>query len=219
MALGVGYELQGFAIAIYRTNDELRQAVDYLQSSNYVKSAQAHPVALPPVPIDLSLSKGLDAMKRIDWKILRSLQWDARKTLGDIASDVGASVPTVRKRLAFMRKHNLIEETIQINPAAAERQLVVMLMMRNSLIAKLDPFEFENRLRTFFSESYWISFRMANQPEYMLTFVIDSSKQVAPIRSELVSLFEGTEITHQMIVPQWLYYPDFRDNLIDEHLG
>jgi DNA-binding Lrp family transcriptional regulator len=176
-------------------------------------------VALPPVPIDLSLAKGLDAMKGIDWKILRSLQWDARKTLGDIASDVGASVPTVRKRLTFMRKHNLIEETIQINPAAAERQIVVMLMMRNPLIAQLDPYEVEKRLRNKFSESYWISFRIANQPEYMLTFVIDSSKQVVPIRSELLSLFEDTEILHQMIVPQWLYYPDFRDNLIDENLG
>ena len=219
MALGLGYELQGFAISIYRTNDELRQAVDHLQSSGFVERSQAYPVALPPAPVDRSQAKGIDALKNIDWKILKSLQWNARKTLSDIASDVGASVPTVRKRLNFMRKHNLIQETIQINPAAAERQIVVMLLMRNPNIAQMDPFEFEKMLRTKFSESYWISFRMANRPEFMLTFVIDSSKQVSPIRSELVSLFEGTEIFNQMIVPQWTYFPDFRDEIIDKRLS
>ncbi|MFW9870425.1 MAG: Lrp/AsnC family transcriptional regulator [Candidatus Thorarchaeota archaeon] len=217
MALGVGYELQGFAIAVYRTNDELSQALSHLQSSILVRSAQAYPVVAPPSPIDRSLSKGIEDLKKIDWRILKSLQWDGRKSLGDIASDIGSSVPTVRKRLVFMRKHNLIEETIQINPAATSRRFVVMLMMRTPLIVQMEHFELEQTIREKFGETYWISFRMASQPELMLAFVVDSVNQVAPIRSELVSLFEDTEVTHQMIVPEWIYFPDFRDELIDEH--
>ncbi len=218
MALGVGYELQGFAIAVYRTNDELSQALNHLQSSAFVRSAQAYPVVAPPSPIDRSRSKGIEDLKKIDWRILKSLQGDGRKSLGDIASDIGSSVPTLRKRLAFMRKHNLIEESIQINPAATSRRFVVMLMMRSSLIAQIDPIELEKVIREKFDETYWVSFRMASQPELMLAFVIDSVNQVAPIRSEIVSLFEDTEVTHQMIVPQWVYFHDFRDELINEHL-
>jgi DNA-binding Lrp family transcriptional regulator len=218
MALGIGYELQGFAIVIYRTNNELRQAIDHLQTSELIRHAQAFPVIGPPVPIDTSQTKGLDSLKKIDWKILKSLQWDGRKTLGDIAKDVGVSVPTVRKRLVFMREHNLIEQTIQINPAATERRLVVMLMVRGSQITQLEHFELERILHGKFLENYWISFRMANQPEIMLTFVIDTPSQVASIRNELESIFEDVEIFRQMIVPQWLYFPDFRNDIIDEHL-
>ncbi|UCH04441.1 MAG: AsnC family transcriptional regulator [Candidatus Thorarchaeota archaeon] len=219
MALGVGYEPQGFAVAVYRTNDELSQAIDHLQSSKYVESAQAFPVVGPPMPIDRSVSKGIDALKKIDWKILKSLRSDGRKTLSDIALDVSASVPTVRKRLAFMREYNLIHETIQINPAATERRFVVMFVMRSPVFVEMDYFELEKVFRERFGENYWISFRMANSPELMLTFVVDSSKQVVPLRSGLLSLFEGTEIAGQMIIPEWMYFPDFRDDLIDERLS
>lgn len=219
MALGVGFEPQGFAIAVYRTNDELSRAIDHLQSSEHVESAQAYPVVGPPAPIDRSSAKGIDTLKKIDWKILKSLQWDGRKALSDIAVDVGASVPTVRKRLNFMREHNLIHETIQINPAATEHRFVVMVVLRSSAIGATDHYELEEMFRERFGEKYWLSFRMANQPELALTFVIDSSKQVAPLRSELLSLLEGTEITHQMLVPEWMYFPDFRDEMIDDHLS
>jgi DNA-binding Lrp family transcriptional regulator len=219
MALGVGFELQGFAIAVYRTNDELSQAIDHLQSSEHVENTQAYPVVGPPAPIDRSSAKGIEALKKIDWKILKSLQWDGRKTMSDVASDVGASVPTVRKRLNFMRKHNLVHETIQINPAATESRFVVMVVMRSPATIEMDHFALETMLRERFGEKYWISFRMANQPELALTFVIDSSKQAALLRSQVMSLFEGAEITHQMIVPEWMYFPDFRDEMIDIRLS
>ena len=215
-ALGVGYELEGFAIAIYRTNDELTQTIDHLQSSEFVESAQAFPIVGPPAPIDSSQTKSIDSLKKLDWKILQSLQWDGRKTLGEIASDVGASVPTVRKRLAFMRKHNLIEETIHINPAATDKRLVVMFVLHSPVVVQMEYFQLDRLLREWFPETYWLGFRMADRPEIMLAFVIGSAKDASQIRSELSSLSESTEIVHQMIVPQWIYFPDFRHYLVDE---
>ena len=218
MAMGAGYELQGFAIAIYRTNDELDQVIRHLQSSPFVERVQAFPVVTPPLPLDSSQIKGLDSLKKIDWRILKSLQWDGRKTLGDLAAEVGASVPTVRKRLAFMRKHSLIEESIHINPAATERRLVVMLTVASPLILQVDYYTLEGMLRERFQEGYWVSFRMANKSEVMLAFVISSAKEVADIRSELAAMAEETEVVHQMIVPQWIYFSDFRHELVEQHL-
>ncbi|MGY5854811.1 MAG: Lrp/AsnC family transcriptional regulator [Candidatus Thorarchaeota archaeon] len=218
MALGLGYEMQGFAVVVYRTNAELTQAVDHLQSSEYVESTQALPVIGPPSRIDPSSSKGLDSLKKIDWRILKSLHRSGRKALGEIASDVGASVPTVRKRIAFMRKHNLIHETIQINPAASEHDLIVMLHVKSSAITQMDYFEMEMSFRNQFAGDFWISYRMANRPELMLTFVLESSKQVAAIRSELTCLFQDCEIISQIIVPEWVFFPDFRDEIVDAHL-
>ncbi len=217
MAMGLGYELRGFAIVVYRTNTELSQAVDYLQASDVVKGVQALPMVAPPTTIDTSSSKGLDALKKIDWKIMKSLQFDGRKTLGDVSAEVGASVPTVRKRLAFMRKHNLVSETIEINPAASEDNLIVMLRVESPAITQRGAFELDMQFREQWPKEYWLSYKMANRPELMVTFVVESSKRVAALRSELTKLLEECEIAEQVIVPEWIFFPDFRNEMINEN--
>ena len=49
----------------------------------------------------------------IDYKILKSLNRDARKPVTDIADDVGLSTKTVRKRLDRMIENNLIDFSIE----------------------------------------------------------------------------------------------------------
>ncbi|MFW9964772.1 MAG: winged helix-turn-helix transcriptional regulator [Candidatus Sifarchaeia archaeon] len=218
MALGLGYELQGFAVVVYRTNAELGQSIDFLQSSNLVTQARALPLIAPPSTIDTTLTRGLDTLKKIDWKILKSLRWNGRKPLGELASDVGVSVPTVRKRLAYLRKYNLIHETIQINPAASERDLVVMLLVRSSDTTH-DYYELDSRFRKQWPENYWMFYRSASEMELMITFVVESSKSVATLRNEMTKVIENSEIIDQVIVPEWLFFPDFRDELIDAYLN
>lgn len=217
-AMGLGYELDGFAVAVYRTNAELSQAVDHLQSSNFVTTARAMPIVAPLTPIDRTSSKGFDSLKKIDWKILKALQWNGRKALGEIASDVGASVPTVRKRLEFMRKHSLIHETIQINPAASERDLVVMLHVKSPVITQKQYYELDTIFRETWPDNYWISYRSADKPELMVTFVVESSKRVAVFRNEMTQLLEESEIADQVIVPEWIFFSDFRDDIVAAHV-
>jgi DNA-binding Lrp family transcriptional regulator len=217
MAMGLGYELRGFAVGVYRTNIELSQAVDHLQASDVVKGVQALPMVAPPTTVDTSSSKGLDALKKIDWRIIKSLQFDGRKTLSDVSSDVGASVPTVRKRLKFMRKHNLVSETIEINPAASEDDLIVMLRLESPAIIKKEAFELDMLFREQWPNEYWLSYRLANRPELMVTFVVDSSKRVAALRNELTKLLGESEIAEQVIVPEWIFFPDFRNEMVDKH--
>jgi DNA-binding Lrp family transcriptional regulator len=217
-AMGLGYEIDGFAVAVYRTNAELSQAIDHLESSNFVTTARALPMVAPPSPIDRTSSKGFDSLKKIDWKILKTLQWNGRKALGEIASDVGASVPTVRKRIGFMRKHSLIHETIQINPAASERDLVVMLHVKSPIITQKQYYELDTIFRRNWPDNYWISYRSADKPELMVTFVVESSKRVAALRNEMTNLLENSEIIYQVIVPEWMFFPDFRDDIIAAHV-
>lgn len=217
-AMGLGYELDGFAVSVYRTNTELSQAIDYLQSSNMVTAVRAMPMVAPPSPIDRTISKGFDSLKKIDWKILKVLQQNGRKPLGEIAVAVRASVPTVRKRLSFMRKQSLIHETIQINPAASERNLVVMLHVKSPIITQKEYYELDTMFRGTWPDNYWISYRSANKPELMVTFVVESSKKVAVLRNEMTKLLDDSEVIDQVIVPEWIFFPDFRDEIIDEHI-
>ena len=52
----------------------------------------------------------------IDYKILKSLNKDARKPMTDMADEVGASTKTIRKRLDRMIENYLVTFTIEWNP-------------------------------------------------------------------------------------------------------
>jgi len=57
-----------------------------------------------------------EPLTSIDYKILKTLNRDARKPITDIADDVGLSAKTVRKRLNRMSEHKLVSFTIQWTP-------------------------------------------------------------------------------------------------------
>ena len=59
-----------------------------------------------------------EPLTTIDYKIIKSLNKDARKPITDIADDVGLSANTVRKRLNRMIKNNLVTLTIEVTPKA-----------------------------------------------------------------------------------------------------
>jgi DNA-binding Lrp family transcriptional regulator len=66
-----------------------------------------------------------ESLSTIDYKILKTLNKDARKPITDIADDVGISSKTVRKRLDRMIENNLATFTIQWNPLHTTSFLVV----------------------------------------------------------------------------------------------
>jgi DNA-binding Lrp family transcriptional regulator len=62
-----------------------------------------------PKPPDLILCE-------LDYKIIRSLKDDSRKAISDVATEVGVSAKTVRRRLTRMTKNNLIELGLEWYP-------------------------------------------------------------------------------------------------------
>ena len=55
-----------------------------------------------------------EPLTTIDYKILKTLNRDARKPITDVADDVGVSAKTVRKRLDRMIENNLVSFTIEL---------------------------------------------------------------------------------------------------------
>ena len=66
-----------------------------------------------------------EILTTIDYKILKTLNKDARKPITDIADDVGLSSKTVRKRLDRMYKNNLATFTIEWKPLSTASYLVM----------------------------------------------------------------------------------------------
>ncbi len=66
-----------------------------------------------------------------DYKILKTLNRDARKSTVDVADDTGFSVKTVKKRLDRMVENNLAEFTIEWTPLAENSFISVFHLVLN----------------------------------------------------------------------------------------
>ncbi len=72
-----------------------------------------------------------EPLTSIDYKILKTLNRDARKPVSDIVDDVGLSAKTVRKRLNRMIENNLVTFTIQWTPAYANSYFTIFYLKIN----------------------------------------------------------------------------------------
>ncbi|NVM37353.1 MAG: winged helix-turn-helix transcriptional regulator [Candidatus Lokiarchaeota archaeon] len=71
-----------------------------------------------------------EPLSSIDFKILKTLNRDARKSITDIADDVGLSAKTVRKRLDRMSENKLASFSIQWMPHKTSFVMVFHLILK-----------------------------------------------------------------------------------------
>ncbi len=106
-----------------------------------------------------------EALSSIDYKILRTLNRDARKPIVDIADDIGISAKTVRKRLNHMIEHNLAQFTIEWAPAHENTYLTLFYLYLNEAM-NLDSMV--QHLTNKFSQPMQYCFTYSNIPNLIL---------------------------------------------------
>ncbi|MHA2182730.1 MAG: winged helix-turn-helix transcriptional regulator [Promethearchaeota archaeon] len=93
--------------AILRDLSELQEFSSYVTKTAHISEPTIGIVNVPYLTLPEPLTS-------IDYKILKTLNRDARKPITDIADDVGISAKTVRKRLDRMVENNLATFTIEL---------------------------------------------------------------------------------------------------------
>ena len=95
--------------AIVRNRSELQDYSSYVSRTAQISDPTIGIVNLPYTSFP-------EPLTGIDYKILKSLNRDARKPIIDIADDTGLSAKTVRKRLDRMIENNLASFSIEWTP-------------------------------------------------------------------------------------------------------
>ncbi len=88
---------------------------------------------MPPVEIELS---------NVDWRIIKALRYDAMKPLSKVASELGLTTKTVRRRFDRMTQNNAVIIVPLVNPSEIADTITHVLLLypssdrRNQVLAK-----------------------------------------------------------------------------------
>ncbi len=216
-SVSTGMQLDGQVVVIYRNNDELNEVVEFLRSHGNVKEIELFQMLPPPTSsVGLPVSKELDSLKKIDWKILHRLRWNGRMAIKELAKELGRSAPTIRKRLDFMRKQGFLYETILTNIGVVGQGFAINYGLEFSEISNEEQLEIDKEMRAIFKDSFIVSWKVVDRPIIFMTFQVDSAAEAQEIQAHLMSKYPEHKSITQAISGRWKYYEDFRDEVLEE---
>jgi Lrp/AsnC family leucine-responsive transcriptional regulator len=151
-----------------------------------------------------------EPLTSIDYKILKTLNRDARKPIIDIADEVGVSAKTVRKRLDRMNDNNLATFTIQWTPAYDNSYFTLFYLFLNEGTDLNSTLQHLNKK---FSQNIAYCLTFSNIPHLiLLSTLTKTSKGTYRIQEELHT--EG----FKDIIPQIFLSVKWYDCWVDELL-
>jgi len=151
-----------------------------------------------------------EPLTSIDFKILKTLNRDARKPITDIADDVGLSVKTVRKRLDRMRENKLADFTIETSFKAENNLTTVFLIYLNDGTSINSTIQHLNEK---YNQNITYILSFSNIPNFLMLYIWTKTAQHSQkIQEELQN--EG----FKDIIPHIFLTVKYFDNWIDQLL-
>ena len=143
-----------------------------------------------------------ESLTTIDYKILKSLNRDARKPLVDIADDVGLSAKTVRKRLDRMVENNLAMFSIEWAPLYKD-SFVTIFNLELELNSKTDVNSIIKHLYVKYSQNIIVCASFFNIPNFILLDIWTKTPRDSQlIQEQLIEGFNDV-VPHIILSINW----------------
>jgi len=187
----------------------LRSISELQDYSSYVSNVAQ--INQPTVGIiDVPYITTPEPLTTIDYKILKTLNRDARKSIADIAEDVGLSAKTVRKRLNRMIENNLALFSINYTPLYENSFITVFHLFLNNGSDMNSKFQYINEK---YSQNIIHCFSYSNIPNFItMTSWAKSAQDSQAIQKELqIDGFKDV-IPHIFLSVKW--YGCWMDQLL-----
>ena len=151
----------------------------------------------------------------LDWKIIKSVRFNNRKSPSEIAKECGVSARTVNRRLRRLHDGGVIRHTITFDPMASRGTIVYGI---NTEYDARFPRDKVVRSITSSVENLFNHFVMVNSPTVLLIFF---GKRFSDIHDNenAIKAVEGVRSIKTYFCPKVYYFKDWRDKLIEENAG
>ena len=133
----------------------------------------------------------------LNWKILRSLQQNARQSNVEIAKQVGMSSPAVAERIRKMEDAGIIESyDTKVSPLQAGYQLKAIITLR-AFMGKLKPFL--EKVKTY--DEVLNCYRITGDENIVMKVVLKNQKHLETFIDQLITYGESkTQIVLSHVV-------------------
>ena len=158
------------------------------------------------------LHKKID-ISPLDWKIIKSIRFNSRKSPSEIARECGVSTRTVNRRLKRIYNGGVIHHTISFDPMASKGTIVY------GIIAEYDArFPRDKIVKSITSnvENLFNHFVMVNSPTILIIFF---GKRFSDIHDNenAIKAVEGVRSLKTYFCTKVYYFKDWRDKLIEKN--
>jgi len=149
----------------------------------------------------------------LDWKIIKSIRFNSRKSPSEIAKECGVSTRTVNRRLRKLHDGGVIHHTIAFDPMASKGTIVY------GISTEYDArFPRDKVVGSIISsaQNLFNHFVMVNSPTVLLIFF---GKRFSDIHANenAIKAVEGVRSMKTYFCPKVYYFKDWRDKMIEEN--
>ncbi len=195
--------------AYIRNMNELDSLVTFIRKTGKISELTVGiDRMMPPI-----LIKDKKNLTNLDYLIVNSLKNNSRKTISDVAEEVGASTKTIKRRLDNLIENFLIELQINWYPDLIFT-IIILKLKSDSLI---DDRDLINSLKKTHGSKIVFSWSFSNLPHLKLICVwAESMKELQDIESSLLSEnYDSVEVT---ILIEGKNFPTWRETYLKEKI-
>jgi len=150
----------------------------------------------------------------LDWKIIKSIRFNSRKSPSEIAKECGVSTRTVNRRLKRLYNGGVIHHTIAFDPMASKGTIVYGISTEYDARFPRDKVvgSIISNVKNLFNH-----FVMVNSPTVLLIFF---GKRFSDIHSNenTIKAVEGVKSIKTYFCTKVYYFKDWRDKLIEKNI-
>ena len=213
-AVSLGID-SGFVIFNYTNNKEFSDLMNFIYEEGF-DDIVAYPIFLPLSVESSKPLKKLQDLQPLDFLILYHLKDDGRMTFNKLSETIRTSVPTLRKRLEYLRSHNMIDESIRLNPGMLQKGMMVIFEVHMNKLDINRRTQIENNLNDSLKENFWVSWQVVDRPIIILAFQISNTIEIKKINEKIISSIipEQTDISF-IIGGEIKYFNNFHDDFFE----
>lgn len=195
--------------AFIRNMNDLDSLVNFIRKTGKISDLTVGiDRAMPPI-----LIKDKKKVTKLDYLIVDSLKDNSRKTISDVAEEVGASTKTIKRRLDNLIENYLIEFYLDWFP----NLIFTMIILKLKSDSLMDDKDFENSLKKTYGSRTVYSWTFSNLPHVKLICVwTESMKELQDIESSLLSEnYDSVEVT---VLIEGNNFPSWRETHLKEKI-
>lgn len=196
--------------AYLRNLSELESLVNFVTKEAQMPNLTVGIISSPFIGHTIPSPAHDTVLSILDKKIIRSLHDDSRKTISDIAEELGVSAKTIRRRLSNMMEHCLIDLSLEWYPDASNDIVTVLhLHLKHNIEKKNIP-----QLLGKYMPNLLFSWSFSNLSNELMAVVwTNTMKELKEIQERLAK-----ENVFESIIPNILYvgyiFETWRDDIL-----